>query len=79
MKQANLSTNAMKKLKVVLPSEAEQSEIAMCFKSLDRKVVVAGQKRDQLQDLLRTLLHELMTAKTRVKDLEFPVRGDGTY
>ena len=70
MKQANLSTNAMKKLKVVLPGEAEQTEIATCFKSLDRKVVVAGQKRDQLQDLFRTLLHELMTAKTRVHELE---------
>jgi type I restriction enzyme S subunit len=66
MKQANLSTNAMKKLKVVLPDDQEQSEIATCFKSLDRKVVVAGQKRDQLQDLFRTFLYELMTAKTRV-------------
>jgi len=71
MKQANLSTNAMKKLKVVLPDEDEQAEIATCFKSLDRKIVVAGQKRDQLQDLFRTLLHELMTAKTRVSSVKF--------
>jgi restriction endonuclease S subunit len=70
MKQANLSTNAMKKLKIVLPSEAEQSEIAACFKSLDQKVVVAGRKVAALQDLFRTLLHELMTAKTRVHGLE---------
>ena len=68
MKQANLSTNAMKKLKVVLPREEEQAEIASCFKTLDRKVVVMGQKRDQLQYLFRTLLHEMMTAKTRVHD-----------
>ena len=45
MKQANLSTNAMKKLKVVLPGEEEQSEIAACFKSLEQKVVAAGRKR----------------------------------
>ena len=70
MKQANLSTNAMKKLKIVLPDEEEQAEIATCFNSLDRKVVVTGQKRDQLQDLFRTLLHELMTARTRVHELE---------
>lgn len=70
MKQANLSTNAMKMLKVVLPDEAEQAEIATCFKSLDRKIVVAGQMREQLQDLFRTLLHELMTAKTRVHEIE---------
>jgi type I restriction enzyme S subunit len=70
MKQANLSTNAMKMLKVVLPGEAEQSEIATCFKSLDQKVIVAGRKVAALQDLFRTLLHELMTAKTRVHKLE---------
>ncbi len=71
MKQANLSTNAMKKLKVVLPDKEEQSEIATCLESLDRKVVLAGQKLDQLQDLFRTLLHELMTAKIRVHDFDF--------
>jgi type I restriction enzyme S subunit len=70
MKQANLSTNAMKMLKVVLPGEAEQSEIATCFKSLDQKVVVAGRKVVVLQDLFRTLLHDLMTAKTRVHELD---------
>jgi type I restriction enzyme, S subunit len=73
MKQANLSTNAMKKLKVVLPGAAEQSEIATCFKSLDQKVVVAGRKVAALQDLFSTLLHELMTAKTRVHKNEITV------
>ena len=71
MKQANLSTNAMKKLKVVLPDETEQLEIATCFKSLDQKVGVAGRKLAALRDLFRTLLHHLMTAKTRVHELEF--------
>jgi type I restriction enzyme S subunit len=60
----------MKKLKVVLPGEAEQAEIATCFKSLDQNVVVAGRKVAALEDLFRTLLHELMTAKTRVHELE---------
>lgn len=68
MKQANLSTNAMKKLKIVLPDKQEQNEIAACFKSLDQKIVVAGRKVAALQDLFRTLLHELMTAKTRVHE-----------
>ncbi len=70
MKQANLSTNAMKKLQIVLPCEAEQSEIAACFKSLNQKVVVAGRKVAVLQDIFRTLLNELMTAKTRVSALK---------
>lgn len=71
MKQANLSTSAMKKLQVVLPGEAEQAEIATSFKSLDQKVVFAGRKVAALQDLFRTLLHELMTAKTRVHEEDF--------
>jgi type I restriction enzyme, S subunit len=65
MKQANLSTNAMKKLKVVLPDKQEQNEIAACFKSLDQKIVVTGPKVAALQELFRTLLNELMTAKIR--------------
>ena len=72
MKQANLSTNAMKKLKIVLPDEQEQSEIAECFKSLDRKIAVATSKYEKFQDLFRTLLHELMTAKIRVDEIELP-------
>jgi type I restriction enzyme, S subunit len=73
MKQANLSTNAMKKLQVVLPSEVEQSEIAACFKLLDQKVVVVGQKVAALQDLFRTLLHELMSGKILVHNVTFNV------
>ena len=69
MKQANLSTNAMKKLKVVLPDPMEQSDIAECFKSLDQKIVVAGNKAATLHDLFRTLLHELMTANIRIRSL----------
>lgn len=70
MKQANLSTNAMKKLKVVLPVEEEQAEIAICFKSLEQKIVVADRKASALQALFRTLLHELMTTKLRVHNLD---------
>jgi type I restriction enzyme, S subunit len=69
MKQANLSTNAMKKLKIVLPDKEEQTEIAACFKSLDQKIVIAGRKVAALQEVFRTLLHELMTAKTRVQNV----------
>jgi type I restriction enzyme, S subunit len=70
MKQANLSTNAMKKLKVVLPLEEEQAEIAVCFNSLEQKIVVADRKASALHALFRTLLHELMTAKTRIHNME---------
>ena len=73
MKQANLSTNAMKKLKVVLPDWDEQAKISKYLNSLDQKVLVAGRKVTALQELFRTLLHELMTAKIRVQNLNFSV------
>jgi hypothetical protein len=57
------------------PDDPEQPEIATCDKSLNRKIVVAGQKRDQLQDLFRTLRNELMTAKTRVHELNFQLKS----
>ena len=63
MKQANLSTHAMKKLKVILPSKKEQEDIINCFKALDEKINISGCKVATLQDLFRTLLNELMTAK----------------
>jgi len=42
------------------------------FRSLEAKQVLAARKQAELQDLFRTLLHELMTAKIRVHDLELP-------
>lgn len=69
MKQANLSTNAMKRIKVVLPSEQEQLEIGECLNLTDRKISLATQRALLLQDLFRTLLHELMTGKVRVGEM----------
>ncbi len=43
----------------------EQKEIASILSNLHSKVNVAESKIKSLQDLFRTLLHELMTAKTR--------------
>mgnify|MGYP001236171292 CR=1 FL=1 len=55
---------------LALPSPEEQQEIADVLDAVGNKTEIAERKRDQLQDLFRTLLHELMTAKTRVHELE---------
>lgn len=70
MKQANLSTNAMRKLLLVIPDMAEQRQIAICFRTLDAKLEVHRQKHSALSGLFRTLLHQLMTAQVRVHDLD---------
>lgn len=56
--------------KIPLPDIAAQEEIASAIQNLERKKELHDEKHTQLQDLFRTLLHELMTAKTRVDELE---------
>jgi type I restriction enzyme S subunit len=41
----------------------EQDEIASALSATQQKINVAANKKAQLQDLFRTLLHELMTAR----------------
>ena len=73
--QKNINIQFLKPWPVPLPSFEEQTEIAEAFSATDRKIRLATQKRNELQDLFRTLLHELMTAKTRVHKLDL---GMGT-
>ncbi|NOQ45144.1 MAG: hypothetical protein GQ559_00455 [Desulfobulbaceae bacterium] len=63
----NLNNTVLKKLPVFYPTISMQEEIVEIFSTVDRKVVSAEQKRYALQDLFRTLLHELMTAAIRVE------------
>jgi len=57
-------------LKFPAPSIEEQETIAAAIDAAEEKTTLHGRKREQLQDLFHTLLHELMTAKTRVHELD---------
>lgn len=57
-------------LKFPMPPIEEQEAIAASIDAAEVKATLHIRKRDQFQNLFRTLLHELMTAKTRVHDLE---------
>jgi type I restriction enzyme S subunit len=70
--QPKLALARIKSLKVPLPTHDEQVEIARALDLAGFKAEYARAKHDQLQDLFRTLIHELMTAKTRVHELELP-------
>jgi type I restriction enzyme S subunit len=61
-----LTCGFLKTLPIPVPSLAEQEEITETFQALENKKVFAARKHAVLQNLFRTLLHELMTAKTRV-------------
>lgn len=65
-----LTCGFLKTLPIPVPSRAEQEKIATTFQTLEDKRDFAVRKQAALQDLFRTLLHELMTAKTRVHEVE---------
>jgi type I restriction enzyme S subunit len=64
--QKNINIQFLKPWPIPRPSVEEQTKIAEVFSVTDRKIRLVIQKRNQLQNLFRTLLHELMNAKTRV-------------
>ncbi len=64
--QANYNKNEISALKIPSPTYDEQVEIANAIHGVEEKIQKHQEKRDALQSLFRTLLHELMTAKTRV-------------
>lgn len=58
---------------LAIPSPQEQIEIRNALGTLETKLGQHAAKAAQLKDLFRTLLHELMTAKMRVHELELTV------
>ena len=63
--QRNMNAALIRGFPLAFPKRDEQVAIVATFKSLDEKRVLHERKRSQLQDIFRTLLHELMTAKIR--------------
>ena len=69
---ACINTTKLKAFPVLLPSPDEQQEIVKTLRNIDDKLSLAHSKKARLQDLFRTLLHELMTAKVRANELQLP-------
>lgn len=64
--QPHFNVGTIRRMLVPKPSLAEQREIVEALEAVDRKTEAAESKRNTLQALFRTLLHELMTGKVRV-------------
>lgn len=73
--QKNINIQFLKPWPVRLPSKGEQREITESLNLVDSKSRVARRKHAAQGDLFRTLLHQLMTAQIRVRDLKFPEIG----
>lgn len=70
--QSNISATRLKGFPIPLPSITDQAEIVRQGAAFDSKIKAHHAKLAALQDLFRTLLHELMTAKTRVNGIAIP-------
>ena len=68
--QANYNKNEISALKIPRPTYDEQVEMANVIHGVEEKTQKHQEKRDALQDLFRTLLHALMTAKIRVHEAD---------
>lgn len=66
----NINTKTIDSVLVALPDPNEQREIVAILQAIDRKISVHERKRATLQELFKTLLHQLMTGQIRVHDLD---------
>jgi len=67
---STFNKSAVDALPVFLPSKDEQEEIASVLDTVNRRLALLKRKRNLLEELFRTLLHQLMTAQIRVNNLE---------
>ena len=66
----NLSQSKLAELPMALPPLPEQKKIAQILSTIQKKADNAQIKKVKLQALFRTLLHELMTAKIRINQID---------
>jgi len=70
--QQHLNVSAVKRTLVPVPSLEEQDEIDSTLAAVQQKITLISAKKETLTDLFHTLLHQLMTARIRVHNLDLP-------
>ncbi len=73
----NLSQSRLSSFPVPFPSLSEQRTIARVLRTVDKKLQVEEARKQALEELFKTLLHNLMIGKIRVKDVVLPNVGEG--
>lgn len=69
----NINTQTIRALPVPVPLPATQQQIVEALNAADEKLAAEEARKEALDELFRTLLNDLMTAKLRVNDLEVAV------
>jgi type I restriction enzyme S subunit len=69
---AKFNKSAINRLPTYLPKEDERREIVAALDAVSKKIEMVEEKKRLLNELFRTLLHQLMTAQMRVHNLDLP-------
>lgn len=72
----NLSKARLSSFNVPLPPLPEQDQITRILRAVDKKLQAEETRKQALDALFKTLLHNLMTGQIRVKDLALPGIGE---
>jgi type I restriction enzyme S subunit len=67
---SHLNLGYLRELLIPLPPLAEQTEITTILDAIDRKMALHREKRAVLEELFKSLLHQLMTGALRVDQLD---------
>ena len=68
--QPKLALARIKQIPMILPPLDEQDAIVRTINSINGKIEIENQRKSSLEALFQSALHQLMTGKTRVNDLQ---------
>jgi len=72
-----LNLSEIRNALIPLPPLSEQRAIARVLRTVDKKLQAEEARKQALEELFKTLLHNLMTGKIRAKDVVLPNVGEG--
>jgi len=70
--QSNINATRLRSFQIPVPSPKEQTEIVMHVNTIINKIEIHQRKKQILEELFRTLLHQLMTGQARVNEIDLP-------
>lgn len=73
----SLQRHDVEALLIPFPPLLEQGEICLILRAVDKKLQAEEARKQALEELFKTLLHNLMTGEIRVKDVVLPNVGEG--
>ena len=68
--QSNINATKLRGFRIPLPLRSEQQEITDVLSAVDHKIAMLQDRKSAQEQLFKTLLNDLMTARIRVKRLE---------